>query len=316
MHRSRTSLAALTLAVDADTAYVVQALCRGGVEPILLKGPVLGRLLYPGELRPYFDIDLLVGPDDTPRAEQILRELGYVRGLTPLPPQSPNATSWTHTSRRSVDLHRSMHFVNAPLKHVWDVVRRDAATIEVAGTPVLSPGMGVIALHLCLHAAMSGDVVPKTVNDLERGVTTLPLAVWKEALVVAAELDAVDAFGGGLALCPAGIRLAREVGLPSGGTKAMRMRRVTTPYARPWTIELLIRQPSVRAAAYAIVRRCFPARGHIHLPGNRRGPGWLALAYAMRLGSMASKVPGSVVAWGYVWWQGRHGGGGQDPTQR
>lgn len=297
--------AALTLAIDVDTASVVQALRGQGVEPILLKGPVLGRLLYPGELRPYCDIDLLVGPHDASRAEGVLGALGYERGLAPLPPNLPTATPWAHPGRRSVDLHRGLHFVDAPPEHLWEVVRRDATTIEVAGTPVLAPGLGVLALHLCLHAVMSGDIVPKTLDDLERGVATLPRAAWDDALAVATELDVVGAFGDGLGLSTAGARLAAELGLASGETKVKRLRRATTALARPWTVELLVRQPSLRTALAAIIRRCFPPPDHLRTVGRGQGPGWLALAYAARLAGIAAKLPGSLLAWGYVSLQGR-----------
>ncbi len=297
--------AALTLAIDVDTATVVQALRGQGVEPILLKGPVLGRLLYPGELRPYCDIDLLVGPHDAARAEATLRDLGYRRGLTPLPPNLPTATPWSHPSRRSVDLHRGLHFVEAPAENLWEVVRRDATPIDVAGTPVLAPGLGVLALHLCLHAAASGDIVPKTLDDLERGLTTLPRAAWDDAMAVAAELGVVPTLGDGLGLSTAGARLAAELGLASGETKVKRLRRATTALARPWTVELLVRQPSLRTALAAIIRRCFPPPGHLRPIGRGQGPGWLALAYVARLAGIAAKLPGSLLAWGYVSWQGR-----------
>src|SRR5690349_19876784 len=49
-----------------------------GVEPLLLKGPVLARLLYrPGEHRGYYDIDVLVAPECLDRTRATLRGLGY-----------------------------------------------------------------------------------------------------------------------------------------------------------------------------------------------------------------------------------------------
>lgn len=51
---------------------------RGGVEILPLKGPVLAQLLY-GDvaLRPSDDLDLLVRPEDFPRAEALLIEAGF-----------------------------------------------------------------------------------------------------------------------------------------------------------------------------------------------------------------------------------------------
>lgn len=304
---NRLGEAALTLSVDVDTVRVVSALRDVGVEPILLKGPVLAGLLYSGnELRPYCDIDLMVAPDDLARAEATLRAVGYLPDPPPLPPEPlRHSVTWSHPGRREVDLHQRLHFVDVAYDRVWDVVRRDAARIDVAGTPVLAPCLAVLALHLALHAAASAHRVPKTLTDLERGLARLPRQAWVDAMAVAAELDAVNAFGGGLALCPAGVRIGEELGLPGAGTTTMHLWRSTREYARPWTIQLLVDQPSLRAAAVAIGRRCFPPAAHIRTPGGRRGRLWLVVGYASRLASIAIRVPASVLAWLRFSWRAK-----------
>lgn len=293
-------VAALTLAVDADTAAVVRALRGQGVEPVLLKGPVLGRLLHPrAGLRPYSDIDLMVDPDDLARTEATLSELGYVPDPPPLAPEPPrrHATGWRQPGRPSVDLHQCLHLVAAPAERTWEVVRRDAATVDVAGTPVLAPGRGMLAMHLALHAAKSGHNTPRILDDLERAVATLPRPIWDDARALAAELDVLDAFGGGLAMCPPGANLAEELGVPSGGTRVMHLAWATTRHARPRTIDLIVAQPSLRAKLAAITRRCFPPAAQVRPLGGRRGPIWLALGYVVRLGRIARQLPGSLVVW-------------------
>lgn len=293
-------VAAVTLAVDADTAAVVRALREQGVEPVLLKGPVLGRLLHPrAGLRPYSDIDLMVAPDDLARTEATLSELGYVPDPPPLPPEPPrrHATSWRQPGRPSVDLHQFLHFVAAPAERTWEVVRRDAATIDVAGTPVLAPGRGMLAMHLALHTAVSGHDTPRILEDLERAVATLPRAAWENARALAAELDVSEAFGGGLAMCPTGANLAEELRVPSGGTRLMRLAWATTRHARPTTIDLILALPSLRAKVAAIACRCFPPAAHVRPLGGRQGPIWLALGYVVRLGRIIRQLPGSLVVW-------------------
>ena len=66
------------LASDATTAEVVQALRAHGVRPLLIKGPVLERLLYTeGPLGLWGDIDLVVEPERFEAAERVLSGLGF-----------------------------------------------------------------------------------------------------------------------------------------------------------------------------------------------------------------------------------------------
>src|SRR5581483_2140066 len=66
--------------IDAATVDVLTALARGGVDALLLKGPVTARWLYePGEVRGYIDCDLLASPDRFESAGRALAELGYHR---------------------------------------------------------------------------------------------------------------------------------------------------------------------------------------------------------------------------------------------
>src|SRR3954453_4941386 len=72
------STALANLAMDAGTGEVLKEFRAAGVEAILLRGPVLDRLLYSrrGE-RSYTDADLLVAPQDLERAEGTLGALGF-----------------------------------------------------------------------------------------------------------------------------------------------------------------------------------------------------------------------------------------------
>ena len=75
---SRLVAAAACLRADVAAAEAVQSLRRVGVEPILLRGPVLARLLYADEpQRTYNDVDLLVAPAHVELAENALARLGF-----------------------------------------------------------------------------------------------------------------------------------------------------------------------------------------------------------------------------------------------
>ena len=74
----RYSQLARNFAVDALTAEVAGAFGREGIETLVLKGPVLSRWLYPGEVRRYVDSDLMVAPGNRARAVGVLERLGFV----------------------------------------------------------------------------------------------------------------------------------------------------------------------------------------------------------------------------------------------
>ncbi len=61
----------------ALTAEVASAFASEGIGTVVLKGPVLARWLYPGEVRPYVDADLMVAPDDRARTVSVLKRLGF-----------------------------------------------------------------------------------------------------------------------------------------------------------------------------------------------------------------------------------------------
>lgn len=88
---------ARNFAIDALTAEVVSAFTGEGIGTVVLKGPVLARWLYPGEVRPYVDSDLMVAPDDRARAVGVLERLGFAEHL----PWMPTPLSLDPGARRS-----------------------------------------------------------------------------------------------------------------------------------------------------------------------------------------------------------------------
>ncbi|MBK7896026.1 MAG: nucleotidyltransferase family protein [Anaerolineaceae bacterium] len=65
-------------AIDAQLAQVLTACATANLHPVALKGVHLAACYYPEPAqRPMNDIDLLFTPDELPRAEALLLELGY-----------------------------------------------------------------------------------------------------------------------------------------------------------------------------------------------------------------------------------------------
>jgi hypothetical protein len=71
-----------TFRQERELRDLLGAMASAGVEPLLLKGPALGRSLYPDPVfRPSGDIDLLVRKEEVPRAREALLSLGFVLPL-------------------------------------------------------------------------------------------------------------------------------------------------------------------------------------------------------------------------------------------
>ncbi|MDD1654808.1 MAG: nucleotidyltransferase family protein [Methanomicrobiales archaeon] len=67
---------------EKELTDLLGALARAGVEPLVLKGPALGRSLYSDPVfRPSGDIDLLVRREQVPAAREALLSLGFVLPL-------------------------------------------------------------------------------------------------------------------------------------------------------------------------------------------------------------------------------------------
>jgi hypothetical protein len=71
-----------TFRLEKELADLLGALAAASVESLLLKGPALGRSLYPDPVfRPSGDIDLLVRRDQVPAARKVLLSLGFALPL-------------------------------------------------------------------------------------------------------------------------------------------------------------------------------------------------------------------------------------------
>ena len=259
---------ARALALDRMAAEVIGALGEAGVEPLLLKGPVLARWLYEdGAARPYDDIDLLVAPRDLRRAYAVVERLGFV-GLA--------------RGRDVLDLADTLNGAGLHPAEAWRLLRERSVPMTLAAVEVLTLDPSARALHAALHAWWHWPGAAKPVADLERALVVATPAQWSEAAELAARLHAVEGFAGGLALTAGGRALLAELGLPAPAAERGIALADADPAVR--RLDQLSRAVGWRARAHVARRAAAPLPGELraHYPEARGGPRRLAGVYAVR----------------------------------
>jgi hypothetical protein len=221
VERGRLHAAAWSVAVDALTAEVVEALSTAGVASILLKGPTIAAWLYddPGA-RPYSDSDLLVDPARLPVAQGTLERLGFRRDFGPLAHpgmEQPPSQPWRR-GPFTVDLHQTLPGADAAPARVWALLRSGCEHQEVGGRRVSILSEPGRLVHVALHAAHHGPRVEAPLRDLRRAIERAPDGRWDAAAALARQLEATDRFAAGLHLAPGGDRVLERFSLeaPAG----------------------------------------------------------------------------------------------------
>ncbi len=213
----RYSQLARNFAVDALTAEVAGAFGREGIETLVLKGPVLARWLYPGEVRPYVDCDLMVAPGNRARAVSVLERLGFAEHCAWMPtPLSldPGGTAFNRPSGGMVDLHCQLPGLEGDPDAIWGRLAASAERQVIAGVELRVPDRDVVLLHVVLHAAHhANEVDGKPLEDLRRALAQVEEVEWSSALELAREYRGLPAFAAGLRLLPEGRDLARKLDL-------------------------------------------------------------------------------------------------------
>jgi len=268
------------LALDAAAVEVGSALAAAGVRPVLLKGPSITHWLYdhPAD-RVYSDIDLLVAPSALSPATTTLEGLGF-RYVA----ESWSSSVWVRRgSGVNVDLHTALLGVGLPPEPAFAVLTRKTETLQLARGTVTVLALPARTVHVVLHATQHGALERTSLEDLRRSLANLSPAAWEEASALAAELQAVPAFGAGLRLLPEGRALAETLGLPTSLTTLVAMRAASAPPVSEGLMSLAA-TPGFGPKLRLIAREVAPTSAYLrtHIPIARRGRLGLAVARVWR----------------------------------
>lgn len=214
---ARSSILSRTRRLDEVAAEVLSRFGREAIGARALKGVALSRLLYrEGEVRGYFDVDVIIAPEALERAGEVLTELGF-QNLSALDGVVDvagvlHAQMWSKAESAvgnvTVDLHWTLAGCSASPEAVWSAISADSQSLRIGGSEIPVLGFPALALHLALHAAHHGPEDVKAMGDLRRGIERWSPEVWQEAARLAESVGAPDWFAAGLRLTTEGTFLA------------------------------------------------------------------------------------------------------------
>jgi hypothetical protein len=280
--------------IDAATLAILDAFDASAIHCFVLKGPALVQFLYgPDERRGYSDVDLLISPDDLPRAREALAAHGCTGGSegTGIDDVAGiiHSEVWARWDEKghpvAIDLHWRLAGCDASPAVAWEALEAHRTWIELAGRRIPVLDRVGLALHLATHAAQHGPHALKSVADLERGVERWSLDVWQSAAHLARKVEGTLAFAAGLRLSPKGHLLADQLGLPPTDELGWRIlqddfRPRGTFHLQAWT-----QARSIRQRIDVLRRSLFPQRDWIgwEYPWARGKKVLLLAAYGLHL---------------------------------
>jgi hypothetical protein len=281
----RYSQLARNFVVDVLTAEVVGAFGREGIEVLVLKGPVLARWLYPGEVRPYGDSDLMVAPGNRARAVGVLERMGFVeyRPWMPTPLSLDIGRTTYDRGGGMVDLHCQLPGLEGDPDVIWGGLAASADRQVIGGVELRVPDRDAVLLHVALHAAQHSNLVDsKPLEDLRRALARVEESKWSSALELARAYRGVPAFAAGLRLLPEGGDLARRLDLGEEGSLKYALLRDDMIAEELYS--LLCAEVGIRRKLAIAVSRGFPGPDYMRWwsPLARRGKLGLAGAYLWR----------------------------------
>lgn len=194
---------ARALAIDTAAAEVIRSFRGDGIDPVLLKGASLAGWLYPGDVRPYGDADLLVAPWDVMHAASVLERLGF----RPMAEHvSPHSKPWGRADGAQVDLHARLFGLRCAPDRAWRELQAWVEPLEIASTSVRALSLPARALQVVLHAVQHREQA-KPREDLRRALAAGTIETWRGTEQLAGRLEALHILAHGLALEPEGLRL-------------------------------------------------------------------------------------------------------------
>jgi hypothetical protein len=290
---------ARNFAVDALTAEVASAFAGENIGTVVLKGPVLARWLYPGEVRPYVDCDLMVAPDDRARAVSLLERLGFMEHCAWMPtPLSldPGGTAFNRPGEGMVDLHCQLPGLDGDPAAIWGQLAASPERQVIAGVELRVPDRDTVLLHVVLHAAHHANQVDgKPLEDLRRALALVEEPEWARALELARVYQGVPAVAAGLRLLPEGEDLARRLDLCGVRAFQYEIRREDNVIAEE-LYALLSAEVGIRRKLVIAASDIFPRPDYMRWwsPLARRGKLGLAGAYLWRTIWIIGQAPAAI----------------------
>jgi len=300
---------ACNFAIDALTAEVASAFTGEGIGTVVLKGPVLARWLYPGEVRPYGDSDLMVAPDDRARAVSVLKRLGFVEHCPWMPTPLSLDPGRTTFSRGGVmvDLHCRLPGLDGDPDAIWGCLAASTERQVIGGVELRVPDRDAVLLHVVLHAAQHANLVGgKPLEDLRRALARVEESRWSSALELAHAYQGVPAFAAGLRLLPEGRDLARRLDLGEEGS--LRYALLREDVIAEELYALLSADAGIGRKLAIAASRGFPGPDYMRWwsPLARRGKCGLAGAYLWRAIWVIGQALGAI----HTFWRIRRAQGG------
>jgi hypothetical protein len=290
---------ALRAEVDALTAEVAGALGREGIETLVLKGPALAKWLYPGEVRPYVDSDLMVAPGNRTPAVGVLERLGFVEYLPWMPtPLSldPGGTAFNRRGAIMVDLHCQLPGLGGDPNRVWGCLIASSERQTIGGIELRVPDRDTLILHVVLHAAHHANLMDgKPLEDLRRALVRFKDSQWSSALQLACAHQGVPAFAAGLRLLPEGEDLALRLDLGEVRSLQHEIRREDNVIAEE-LYALLSADVGIRRKLAIAASDLFPRPDYMRWwsPMARRGKLGLACSYVWRVIWVIDQAPSAI----------------------
>jgi hypothetical protein len=300
---------ALTAEVDALTAEVAGAFGREGIETLVLKGPVLAKWLYPGEVRLYIDSDLMVAPENRARAVAVLERLGFAEYRPWMPTPLSLDIGRTTFSRDGgmVDLHCQLPGLDGDPDAIWGRLVASAERQVIGGAELRVPDRDAVLLHVALHAAQHANLVGgKPLEDLRRALARVEESRWSSALELARTYRGVPAFAAGLRLLPEGGDLVCRLDLGEEGSLKYALLREDVIAEELYA--LLCADAGIGRKLAIAASRGFPGPDYMRWwsPLARRGKLGLAGAYLWRAIWVIGQAPGAM----HTLWRVRRAKGG------
>jgi hypothetical protein len=297
----RVRAAMWNLRIDAATGEVVAALRARGIGSIVLKGPAFSEWYPPDSGRTYVDGDVWVAPAEVAAAEATLAALGFVPAADEggLPAWwKEHGSSWVRErDQGKIDLHRRLQGAGLDPQAVWAALWPQRLEFSVGGAVAYRLPEAGRALYATLHATHHGIDDPRGIMHLRAALAAVDEATWTEALALAHQLDAIEAFGTGLRLLPEGAKLADHVGVPD--TRSVRTELLaSTPPPVALGFDQLVAARGLRRPEI-LLRKMVPPAGFVRhwWPPAAKNRRMLAVGYLYRPIWLLRRAPEGYRSW-------------------